>query len=92
MAKRYHNSKKVDVGPDLYSGASARYALERKDAGMIHEDHSAIANLPQDWMIKDWPMKPGYLNDGLDDGISGVDEQLRAEESGLRKGFKPRKI
>ena len=92
MAKRYHNSKKADVGPDLYSGASARYALERKDAGMIHEDHSAIANLPQEVMIKDWPMKPGYLNADLDDGISGIDSQLRAEASGLSKGYKPRKI
>lgn len=93
MAKRYHNPKDSGAhGPELYSGASARYAMERKDAGMIHENHSAIANLPQEVMIKPWPSRPGYLPEDLDDAISGVDRQLALDDAGRKAGFEPKKI
>lgn len=81
-----------DLGPEYYSGAAARYAMERKDAGMIHENHNAVANLPQEVMIKPWPMAPGYLPEMLDDGISGIDRQLSLDNAQKRKGFDPKKI
>lgn len=97
MAKRYYEDGKMKKdsgahGPELYSGAAARYAQERKDAGMIHENHNAIANLPQEVMIKPWPARPGYLPEVLDDGISGIDRQLELDNSREHSGFKPKKI
>jgi hypothetical protein len=80
------------LGPEYYSGAAARYAMERKDGGMIHENHNAIANLPQEVMIKPWPPRPGYLPEVLDDGISGIDRQLAMDDAYTSAGFEPKKI
>lgn len=92
-AKRYHDSKKDSGahGPELYSGAAARYAMEKKDGSMIHENHNAIANMPQEVMIKPWPARPGYLPEDLDDTISGIDRQLSMDDP-KGSGFKPKKI
>jgi len=92
MAKRYHSKDSGSHGPELYSGAAARHAQERKDSGMIYENHSAIANLPQEVMIKPWPVAPGYLPEMLDDGISGIDRQLSLDDARKRAGFEPKKI
>lgn len=95
MARHYESKKHKmhdEVGPEYYSGASARRAMERKDEGMIHENHMAIANLPQEVMIKPWPMAPGYLPEVLDDGISGIDRQMALDNSEKMGGFFPKKI
>lgn len=102
MAKRYHNSKhsgahnlhahKEGVGPEYYSGASARHAMEKKDEGMIFEDHRAVANLPQEVMIKPWPMSPGYLPEDLDDTIAGVDAQMSYDNARKMGAFEPKKV
>lgn len=87
-----HDKMHEEVGPEYYSGAAARHMQERKDMGMIHENHQAIANLPQEVMIKPWPMSPGYLPEVLDDGISGIDRQLAFDNSEKMGGFYPKKI
>lgn len=79
-------------GPELYSGAAARHAMERKDEGMIYENHNAIANLPQEVMIKPWPVEKGYIPEMLDDGISGIDRQMSLDNAQRRIGFGPKKI
>lgn len=79
MKKRHYDS-----GP--YAGADSRRKLEREDAGMISEDHNAIANLPQNVMMKMWP--GSYSGDGLeglDDTIRGINKQTEADESGMHK-------
>lgn len=86
------HEKHHSVGPEYYSGASERHMQERKDMGMIHENHHAIANLPQEVMIKPWPMSPGYLPEVLDDGISGIDRQMAFDNSEKMGGFFPKKI
>jgi hypothetical protein len=86
MAKRYHESKGMEKS--LYEGSSRRFQepyaggmeqrrrSELEDAGMIHEDRRAIANLPQEVMIKAYPYTGPYLPEGLDDTIRGVDHQI----------------
>ena len=82
-AKRHHDG--------AYAGHDARRSQEMRDAGMIHEDHSAIANMPQEVMMKPYPKDRDYLPDGLDDTIRGIDSQMDAD-SPKRKGiFKPHK-
>lgn len=84
MAKRYNDG--------FYEGMSDRRKQEREDAGMIQEDHSAIANLPQNVMMKAYPKENDYLPEVLDDTISGVDRQKAYDYSHMMKHFKPKKV
>lgn len=59
-----------------YAGEAGRRTQEMEDAGMIHEDRSQIANLPQEVMMKPYPMTGPYMPEGLDDTIKGVDHQM----------------
>ena len=60
--------------------------------GMISEDRNAMANLPQNVVIKEYPSTSGYLPENLNDGLSGIDEQMRLDNSKKSGGFKPKKV
>lgn len=60
-------------------------AMEKRDSGMLSNDMSACANMPQDVKYHAWPKDPSYASYNLDDTITGIDEQLRADGSGMRK-------
>lgn len=91
MARHYSSKKSISDGS--YAGEYARRTQEMQDAGMIHMDQSAIANLPQNVMIKPYP-KPGhYLPEGLDDTISGVDRQMESLDGAKRvQHTNPKKV
>lgn len=76
-----------------YAGmpVSMRRGLEVDDE-MIHEDHRAIANLPQEVMIKAYPASGPYLPEGLDDSRSGVDRQMDYDDSQRRAHMYPKKV
>ncbi len=82
--KRYHDGE--------YAGMSGRRTQEMQDAGMIKEDHNAIANMPQDVMIKPYPKSYDYMPEGLDDRISGIDRQINLDDSKRDKHMKPKKV
>jgi hypothetical protein len=84
MAKRYHDG--------MYEGSSGRRSQEMEDAGMIREDHGAIANLPQEVMIKHYPKSGAYMPEPLDDTIRGIDMQMDYDDSKRRAHFKPKKV
>ena len=69
-----------------YAGDRERKRMEYEDSRMIHEDHSAVANLPQNVMMKPWP-KSVYATYHLDDTISGIDYQMW-EDSDMKKSNK----
>jgi len=77
---------------ERYDGYNARRTQEMQDAGMIHEDMRAIANLPQEVMIKPYPKSGPYLPEGLDDTIRGVDGQMGYDDSKRREHFFPKKV
>lgn len=102
-AKRYHQSKSDRIAESrgmkewsprdgYYAGMDARRRQEMEDAGMIHEDHRAIANLPQDVMIKPYPMTGPYIPEVLDDTIRGVDKQMDMDDNKRREHFVPKKV
>src|SRR6266404_4800911 len=70
MAKRYHSGKSMEKH-EYYAGEESRRKQEHEDGGMISEDHSAIANLPQSVMMKPYPKPDGYMPEDLDDTIRG---------------------
>lgn len=108
MAKRHHQSERSRyheyAGEERhlhgyhkgraghYEGHSERRRQEMEDAGMIHEDLSAIANLPQNVMIKPYPVEKGYLPESLDDTISGVDRQMGRDNSKKMQDYAPKKV
>lgn len=89
---RHYESKKGMESRDSYAGESARRTQEMQDAGMIHNDMSAIANMPQNVMIKPYPKTGPYLPEGLDDTITGIDRQMDGDDSKRREHFKPKKV
>jgi len=84
MAKRYYN--------ESYAGQDARRTQEMEDAGMIRENRSAIANLPQEVMIKTYPMSGNYMPEELDDTIRGVDKQINMDDNKRREFNVPKKV
>ena len=70
--KRYYDAME---SRDYYSGLEARRRQEMLDGGMISEDKGAIANLPQNVMIKAYS-KPEYDMYDLDDTVRGVEVQM----------------
>jgi hypothetical protein len=75
-----------------YAGAEPRRRQEMEDAGMIHEDHSAVANLPQGVMMKYYPKESGYMPENLDDTLRGVDRQMDYDNKKKMEHFHPKKV
>lgn len=78
MAKRFYGSMP-------YAGADNRYKMEKIDGGMLNEDRSAIANMPQDVKYHEWPGMGQYAQYSLNDNIFGVNDQMRSDVSGLMR-------
>jgi hypothetical protein len=77
---------------EQYAGMEPSRRRQMEDGGMIHEDHRAIANLPQEVMIKAYPMTGPYMPEELEDNIRSVDGQMDLDDSQRRRGFFPKKV
>jgi IMP dehydrogenase/GMP reductase len=99
MARRYYEESRKEVMRDDrreemresrgYSHRGAETERPEEKDGMIHEDRRAIANLPQEVMIKPYAPAPGYLPDALDDTIEGVDRRMEENHRANMRGFRP---
>jgi len=76
---------------DYVSGLRARDRMEAQKDGMIREDHRAIANLPQEVMIKPYEQVGPYLPEGIDDTIKGADRQMDDNDEQRSRYFSPKK-
>jgi len=93
MAKRYSDGKMKSMrSAEHYAGSDAKRTQEAEDGGMIREDRRAIANLPQEVMIKPYPMTGPYMPEDLDDTIRGIDRQMDEDDSQRRRTFDPHKF
>lgn len=100
--KRHHSSMKhlqhgEEDGPaivshEYYAGEKSRRKMEMHDAGMIREDHSAVANLPQNVIMRPYPKNGNYLPENLDDTLRGIDAQINLDDSQRRRNFMPKKV
>jgi len=82
--KRYY-----DGSQGAYAGPEARRTQEMEDGGMIEEDRNAIANLPQEVMIKAYQPADDYGVYNLDDTIRSVDHQRKEDAKHKKKGQFP---
>jgi hypothetical protein len=71
-----------------YDGMDMRRAQERRDGDMITEDRSAIANLPQNVIMREYP-RHNYMSFDLDDSIRGVDKLMNENMKSYKKGSSP---
>ena len=62
-----------------------------KEMGMISEDRSAVANMPQSVVMKPWGGRYDELDHGQDDTIRGIDMQRNEDCSVARRHNKPNK-
>lgn len=63
----------------------AAEAKVMRDGSMIREDHNAMANLPQEVIMKQYK-KPDYTDfDDIDDTITGIDRQIGADVMQARR-------
>lgn len=76
MAKRHYSSVKSARATEQYSGYEERKRQEYEAGSMISEDKNAIANLPQEVMIKAYP-KVNYEGYRLVDTIASADNQMK---------------
>ena len=101
MAKKRYHEGHMKMGEEdggaivssgHYAGKEDRRRTEMHDAGMISEDHGAIANLPQNVMMKPYPKGGDYIPEDLDDTIRGIDAQMHLDNSQRRRNFVPKKV
>lgn len=64
MAKRFYKKSAIQ--------------MEAADSRMIKEDHSAVANLPQQVIQKEWPRTTYFDHSDLEnwDNARGIDRQM----------------
>lgn len=84
--------RRADFSPGMYEGRGGRMAQESRDAGMIHEDPRAIANLPQEVRITPYPRTGPYMPEMIDDTLRGVDMQMDYDDSQRRSHMYPKKV
>jgi hypothetical protein len=96
MAKRYKQSvrDRMDEGEGMAKyyekehithAGDAEKRRQYEDSMMIHEDHSAPANLPQECIHKYYPSYAEGMKGSLDDTIRGVDKQIGDDVRKMRK-------
>lgn len=94
--KNYHEGERAAyrhmAQREHYAGAEPRRRQEMEDMGMIHEDHNAVANLPQNVMMKPYYKETGYLPEVLDDTIRGVKKQMDYDNGKKMQDFYPKKV
>lgn len=73
---------------DLSTGSYRQVSGEKAMDGMIKEDHSATANLPQEAKMEKYPSWK-YLDGAyLDDSIRGIDDCNDDNERRVRKSMR----
>jgi len=81
--KRYYD--------ESYAGRDERRRQEYEDSMMIKEDRGAIANLPKEVMMKEYP-RVGYgMGEYLDDTARGIDRQISDDNREKKKEMHPEK-
>ena len=79
-------------GDYSYSEENGRRTAAMEDGGMIREDRTKIANLPQNVMFNRYPTNSFYLPEQLEDSIYGIDEQINVDVYKRNINLRPRKV
>lgn len=64
--------------------------MSKSDGAMIGGS-TGIANMPTEVVMKFYPKGGAYLPENLNDGMSGVDQQVSSDVSGTKSNLSPTK-
>jgi len=97
MAKRHyshenHSSMTYESAPMHLPRYEEQERVRQDSRGMIHEDWSKPALLPQGCMNKDWPRVDYGVQDSPPMLFSGVNMQMKNESSAVRRERSKRKF
>lgn len=85
----HHSRSETSMGN---ADKNATERMQKHDSSMISEDRNAIANLPQQVIMKDWADHEAYLPDILDDTIVGINKQINYDDKKRSEHFAPKKV
>lgn len=83
MAKRFHES---------YAGVDSRRAQEHHDGEMIGNASGAHANMPTEVVMKNYSDRNSWMPENLNDGGSGIDAQIKLDNSKKNAKLNPKKV
>ena len=87
--ERYYQSSKDRM--DESSGMKNKMEKEFYDSGMIRADRSAVANLPQEVIMREYPKGNYGYGVSLDDTASGIDKQIKDDSKEMKRDAYPEK-
>lgn len=87
--KRHHGGMHA---AEYMGGVDPRRRQEMMDGMMIHEDHSAVANLPQQVIQRTYPKAGHMAAPYLDDTMRGVDDQINESGRKMLQHFSGKKM
>lgn len=104
MAKRHHQSERsrshesrgmehYEKSMEMHGTSHSRRHEEMRHAGMINEDHMAVANLPQE--VHYYPYPKPYdrdMSEALDDTMTGIDNRMRYDDDEMHRHMNPKKF
>jgi hypothetical protein len=76
MSKRFHESK----------------GQESRDSGMMPSGSGSFANMPQETVMRAYPTIDNGMPENLNDSISGIDNQIKSDNSKKHAHIQPEKI
>jgi hypothetical protein len=79
------------IGDEFYAGYQGRTVQEHEDYTMLHEDRRAIANMPQQVIMKEYPRYAFTMDENINDDIRGIDVQQRDDGKRQKRGPYPEK-
>ncbi len=83
MSKRFYGS---------YEGKAGREAQEASDGGMIPSGQGSFANMPTTLVMREWGKTQVGMPENINDGMSGIDSQIGADNSKKNAHMLPKKV
>lgn len=87
--KKHYSSYGEHESHDVHEFERRREAM--REDGMLNEDRSAVANMPQNVMMKSYPPYDADMEEAPDDTIRRIDLMMHESENKIREFVKPRK-
>jgi len=94
MAERayYRKSRSMSMGDGEVGYSDPRRRHELEDMQMISEDSRAVANLPQNVIMKDYDKTGPWNDEVMDDTIKGIEYQIDRDSKVRSRITNPRKV
>jgi len=88
---RHHKSHKMSGSMGRYDGMETRDRNQYRSGEYVDESRNGYADMPQQVEYKKYAETPFGLDHYLDDGIGGIDRQVRYDRDQVKKGLQTRK-